>query len=100
MSFLISPAERDYIVSGVDCDIRSDGRSRLDYRQFKVETGVVAQANGSSRVVLGGTEVLVGVKVEIGNLTDEISQNSAFLQQQDLFPCPKNRGKVVCSVEW
>lgn len=64
----ISQTEKSFIAGGVDDNIRMDGRSCMDYRTFHVETGVVQQTNGSARVRLGqrGTDVLVGVKVEIG----------------------------------
>jgi len=31
-----------------------------------METGIVSQTNGSARIILDGTDVLVGIKVEIG----------------------------------
>jgi exosome complex RNA-binding protein Rrp42 (RNase PH superfamily) len=81
----LSQAERDYITEGVQSDLRADGRGRLDYRALVLETGIISQANGSARVRLGdGTDVLVGVKVEI----DQVE------------PDADNVGKVVCNVEW
>ena len=44
---------------------RVDGRQRLDYRQVVIETGLVSTANGSARVRLARTDVLVTVKMEI-----------------------------------
>jgi hypothetical protein len=81
----LSQAERDYITEGVHSDLRADGRGRLDYRAMVLETGIISQANGSARVRLGeGTDVLVGVKVEI----DQVE------------PDADNIGKIVCNVEW
>lgn len=81
----LSQAERDYITEGVHSDLRADGRGRLDYRALVLETGIISQANGSARVRLGGgTDVLVGVKVEI----DQVEPDAADI------------GKVVCNVEW
>jgi exosome complex component RRP42 len=63
----ISNSEKQYIIDGIQQNMRTDGRSRLDYRAFSVETGIVSQTNGSARVKLANnTDVLVGVKVEIG----------------------------------
>jgi len=71
----LSPAERKYIVEGVEANLRSDGRSRQDFRYFTLETGVTVQTNGSARVKLDGTDVLVGVKVDIGEpLQDKLDQ--------------------------
>jgi len=62
----LSPGEIAYIEEGVDLDLRTDGRKRLDFRDFTVEMGVISQANGSARVRLDETDVLVGVKVDLG----------------------------------
>ncbi|KAF6735337.1 Oxysterol-binding protein-related protein 10 [Oryzias melastigma] len=43
-----------------------DGRSCEDYRHMEVETDVVSNTDGSARVSLGHTAVLVGIKAEIG----------------------------------
>ncbi|RJS85449.1 exosome complex protein Rrp42 [Candidatus Bathyarchaeota archaeon] len=45
---------------------RLDGRGLLDYRPIQIETGIIEKAEGSARVRLGKTEVVVGVKIEIG----------------------------------
>ena len=55
--------ERVWIVQGVEQDLRTDGRSRLSYRPLGVEANIIAQADGSARLHLGSTYVLVGVKV-------------------------------------
>jgi len=46
--------------------VRLDGRGCLDYRPFILETGLISQTNGSARLILDGTDILVGIKVEIG----------------------------------
>eukprot|EP01126_Amoeba_proteus_P055967 TRINITY_DN697_c0_g1_i5.p1 TRINITY_DN697_c0_g1~~TRINITY_DN697_c0_g1_i5.p1 ORF type:complete len:289 (+),score=73.39 TRINITY_DN697_c0_g1_i5:86-952(+) len=67
----LSPGEIEFIVDGIKQDIRADGRARLDYRPLCLETGIVTQANGSARVVLSGTDVMVGVKVELEEPSEE-----------------------------
>ncbi|CAH1762801.1 5399_t:CDS:10 [Entrophospora sp. SA101] len=90
---LISPSEIDFIFKGVDDNIRADGRGRLDYRQVSLETGVISQASGSARCKLGeGTDVLVGVKIEIGAI--EIDGN-----YEQVMEIKSKRGRVVCNVE-
>lgn len=75
----ISALEHSYIVTGIEKNLRSDGRSRLDYRNIQLETGLLSQTSGSCRLqmhdpqhgFLGGmTDILVGVKVEIGEIAD------------------------------
>lgn len=62
----ISSSERKYIIEGTENNLRSDGRSRLDFRPFMVETGVIVTTNGSARVKLDTTDVLVGIKIDVG----------------------------------
>lgn len=60
--------ERVWIVQGVEQDLRTDGRSRLSYRPPGVEANIIAQADGSARLHLGATDVLVGVKVGLATV--------------------------------
>ncbi|KAG0299889.1 Exosome complex component RRP42 [Dissophora globulifera] len=89
MPGLISPAERDYILKGIECNIRADGRQRADYREVTLETGVVSQTSGSARVrIAGGTDVLVSVKAEIGPVQVDPETGDGA-----------DKGQIVCSVE-
>jgi exosome complex component RRP42 len=45
---------------------RLDGRDLNEHRQIGMEMGFVEKAEGSARVLLGKTEVLVGIKIEVG----------------------------------
>lgn len=44
---------------------RLDGRELLDYREFSIETGISKNAEGTARVKLGKTDVIVGVKMGV-----------------------------------
>ncbi|XP_058809162.1 exosome complex exonuclease RRP42 [Phymastichus coffea] len=61
----LSLAEKTFILHGVDANFRNDGRCRIDYRSMELETKLMDQVHGSSRIRIGNTDVLVGVKVEI-----------------------------------
>jgi exosome complex component RRP42 len=45
---------------------RFDDRGLNDYRKITIETGISKNAEGSARVVIGRTEVLAGVKMNMG----------------------------------
>jgi exosome complex component RRP42 len=97
----LSKAEKAYIQSSLlsDPPLRLDGRSPEDYRLIALEAGVAPLANGSARVCIGrsgrggdteeaggtggGTEVVVGVKLEVDAVGDD-----------------EDGGKVVCTVSW
>lgn len=63
--YRLSEAERTYIAGGADEGVRGDGRGINDLRPLSVETGLLPQAAGSARLRLGGTDILVGVKLQV-----------------------------------
>ncbi|MAH42260.1 RNA-binding protein [archaeon] len=66
-------------------DKRTGGRAFDAYRDIQIETGVAPLAEGSCRVKIGDTDVIAGVKAEIGTpypdspAEGSISVNSEFL---------------------
>lgn len=79
----LSVDEREFLTSSVAADCRPDGRRRLDARPLKLESGILNHTSGSAKLKLGGTEVLAGVKVEVGAP----------------LPSQPNRGHVCVSVD-
>ncbi|XP_076850138.1 exosome complex component RRP42 isoform X2 [Brachyhypopomus gauderio] len=64
-SVRVSEAEKVYIMHGVLDDLRLDGRGCEDYRHMEIETDVVSNTDGSAKVRLGHTDILVGIKAEL-----------------------------------
>ena len=44
---------------------RLDGRGLEDFREIKIEKGPIENSEGSALVIIGKTEVLVGVKLDV-----------------------------------
>lgn len=65
-SIMISRIRQRQIAQLIAGGKRLDGRGLNDYREIQIETGIIERAEGSARVRLGRTEVLVGVKIGIG----------------------------------
>ncbi|KAM7335644.1 hypothetical protein ACRRTK_006121 [Alexandromys fortis] len=65
-SVVLSEAEKVYFVHGVQEDLQVDGHGCGDYRCVEVETDVVSNTSGSARVKLGHTDILEGMKEEMG----------------------------------
>ena len=63
---VLGDAEKWFLIHGVQDDFRTDGRSCEDYRHVELETGIISNANGSSKIRLGNSELLVSAKVELG----------------------------------
>ena len=58
--------KRDYITKLAEQGKRIDGRNFDHYRKIEIETNVVNKAEGSARVKIGNTQVLVGIKLNVG----------------------------------
>mmetsp|Transcript_8559 Transcript_8559/g.15462 ORF Transcript_8559/g.15462 Transcript_8559/m.15462 type:complete len:291 (-) Transcript_8559:131-1003(-) len=63
---MASAAEVAYTAGGMAEGLRADGRGCEEFRTPDIELGVIQQATGSARFKMGGTDVLVAVKAEIG----------------------------------
>ncbi|MCJ7423846.1 exosome complex protein Rrp42 [Candidatus Bathyarchaeota archaeon] len=66
MATVITRVKQKQIAQLVDEGKRLDNRALAEYREIKVEQGIFERAEGSARVHLGKTEVVVGIKVEMG----------------------------------
>mmetsp|Transcript_7851 Transcript_7851/g.23712 ORF Transcript_7851/g.23712 Transcript_7851/m.23712 type:complete len:170 (-) Transcript_7851:11-520(-) len=66
----VSKGETEYIVDGAAANLRGDGRSVLEFRQVVLETGIIQSASGSARARIGNTDVIAGVKAELGEPGD------------------------------
>jgi exosome complex component RRP42 len=56
----------EYVIKLLENGERLDGRKLDVFRDIKIETNVVKRAEGSARVKFGKTDVIVGIKTEIG----------------------------------
>ncbi len=65
---------------------RIDGRGLTDYREIQLEVGVVEKAEGSARVRLGKTEVMVGAKIGIGEPYPDAPDEGVLTVNAELVP--------------
>jgi len=63
---IVPVIKRDYITKLAEQGKRIDGRGFDQYRNIEIETNVVNKAEGSARVKIGNTQVLCGIKMDIG----------------------------------
>jgi exosome complex component RRP42 len=66
MSSLVAKVRQRQLAQLIDTGKRLDGRTLTDYREIKIEQGLIEKAEGSAQVFLGKTQILVGIKVETG----------------------------------
>ncbi len=65
---------------------RLDGRGLTDYREIQLEVGVAGCAEGSARVRLGKTEVMVGTKIELGEPFPDVPDQGVLTVNAELVP--------------
>jgi exosome complex component RRP42 len=83
---IISKIERNYITSNLKKEERIDGRGLWDYRDFKIESDIVASAEGSADVSLGDTRIITGLKYEVGTLFPDIPNEGVCTVMAELLP--------------
>ena len=65
---------------------RLDGRGLTDNREIQLEVGVVGRAEGSARVRMGKTEVMVGTKIELGEPFPDVPDQGVLTVNAELVP--------------
>jgi exosome complex component RRP42 len=65
---------------------RLDGRDLTDYREIKLEQGIIERAEGSARVLLGKTEIVVGTKIEMGEPFSDTPNEGVLTVNAELVP--------------
>jgi len=83
---VISDIKRDHIHKLISKGRRLDGRSWDEYRGVTIETNYVESAEGSARVKLGNTDVLVGVKMDVGSPFADTPDTGVLTTTAELIP--------------
>jgi exosome complex component RRP42 len=65
---------------------RSDGRGLNEYRNIQIDSGIIERAEGSARVRLGKTEVVVGVKISTGAPFSDVPDKGVLTVNAELVP--------------
>lgn len=86
MSAVITRVKQKQIAQLIDNGKRLDGRELTDYREFTIEQGLIERAEGSARMLLGKTEVLVGIKVETGEPFPDTPNEGVLTVNAELVP--------------
>jgi len=65
---------------------RLDERGLNEYREIQLEVGVIERAEGSARIRLGKTEVMVGIKIETGAPFPDVPNEGVQTVNAELVP--------------
>ena len=77
---------KEYLLSLLQKGLRLDGRKLDEYREVELELNVSKNAEGSARVKLGNTEVIVGVKLEVGTPFPDMPDEGSIIVNAELLP--------------
>jgi exosome complex component RRP42 len=86
MSTQMTKVRQKQIAQLIESGKRLDGRGLTDYREFTVEEGLIEKAEGSARVHLGKTQILVGVKIETGEPFSDTPNEGVMTVNAELVP--------------
>lgn len=83
---IMSDIKRDHIHKLLSKGRRVDGRTWDEFRQVSIETKYVDSAEGSARVRLGNTDVLVGIKMQTGTPFEDTPDKGVLATNAELIP--------------
>jgi len=83
---VVADLKRDYISKLLAKGQRVDGRRFDELRPLTVETNFIGSAEGSARVKLGNTEVVVGVKLVTGEPFPDTPNTGVLTTNAELIP--------------
>jgi exosome complex component RRP42 len=83
---IVARVKQKRIAQLVSSGKRLDGRGLNDYREAQVEVGIIERAEGSARVRLGKTEVMVGIKIEVGTPFPDVPNAGVLTVNAELVP--------------
>ncbi len=86
MTEVVSELMREHIYRMAAAGRRVDGRAPDEPRKLVVQKNYIATAEGSARVKLGNTDVLVGVKMSVGQPYPDTPNSGVLSTTAELIP--------------
>ncbi|MDP3066426.1 MAG: exosome complex protein Rrp42 [Methanobacteriaceae archaeon] len=86
MQPIVPEITRESVTNLINEGKRADGRKLDQYREISLETGVIKKAEGSARVKIGNTQIMIGVKSQIGDPFPDTPNVGVFMTNSELLP--------------
>jgi exosome complex component RRP42 len=83
---VMSVLKKDYIYNLMLKGQRADGRAFDEIRDIEIRTNVIEKAEGSAWIKMGGTEILVGVKLQVGTPFPDSADQGVIITSMELNP--------------
>ena len=78
--------KKDYIIKIAKNGKRLDNRKFDEFRKIKIETGIITKAEGSAKVTIGNTQVITGIKMDIGDPYPDEPDSGVMTTAAELIP--------------
>jgi exosome complex component RRP42 len=85
-SIVVEQLRKTQMIELLSKEKRLDNRGLTDFRPIVIETGVIGRANGSARVQIGNTQVIAGVKIEIGEPFPDTPEKGLLVVNAEVLP--------------
>ncbi len=83
----ITPSiKKDYLINLAKNNKRSDGRKFDEFRKIEIETNIIQKAEGSARVKIGNTQVVAGIKMDVGEPYPDTPNEGVMTTAAELIP--------------
>ena len=79
-------ASESYVRKLVEEEMRVDERKFDEFRPIKIEKNIIKTAEGSARVMIGNTHILVGVKMSVGEPFPDTPNEGVLMVNAELVP--------------
>ncbi len=83
---VIPVLKKEYVTKLAEEGKRVDGRAFGHYRPISIETNCVNKAEGSARVKIGNTQVIVGIKMDVGEPFPDTPDCGVLSTAAELIP--------------
>jgi exosome complex component RRP42 len=84
--YIIPKIKADTIISLAKKGARISGRKLDEFREIEITTNYIPNANGSAFVKLGNTQVLVGIKLELGSPYPDTPDEGTMVVSAEFVP--------------
>ncbi|MFQ5980714.1 MAG: exosome complex protein Rrp42 [Candidatus Heimdallarchaeota archaeon] len=83
---VLGPLEQRHIISLLKDGRRLDGRTPFEVRPFEISPAVIGKAEGSAQIQLGDTNLIVGVKGQVGAPFPDTPDQAVQIVNMELSP--------------
>ena len=83
---LDSSIKREYLYNLAKNGKRADGRTFDEFRKIEIEVGLISKAEGSAKVKIGNTQVIAGIKMDIGDPYQDSPNKGVMMTAAELIP--------------